>query len=135
MQAQNAFIPAERSRFTIWRMSGTPYDETAVDTKGPESHGDGAWKAPERYEVREVLGRGGMGEVTLAFDTQIGRGVAIKRMRGSEPSEIAVTRFLRRVARTDEERDLHARRRHPGRRPPRHARIHGAPSRCAARTG
>src|SRR5215470_19464256 len=79
-------------------MSTTPYDDTAVDTQGTTdvpSGPDVPWQAPERYEVGEILGRGGMGEVTLAFDTQIGRGVAIKRMRGKEPSDTAVTRFLR----------------------------------------
>jgi serine/threonine-protein kinase len=78
-------------------MSTTPYDETAVDTQGTTDARveDGPWTAPERYELGEVLGRGGMGEVTLAFDTEIGRGVAIKRMRGKDPAEAAVARFLR----------------------------------------
>src|SRR5712675_2057073 len=36
---------------------------------------------PARYREGRVLGRGGMGEVIAAVDTQIGREVAIKRMR------------------------------------------------------
>jgi serine/threonine-protein kinase len=79
-------------------MTTTPSDDTHVDTQRPTDVPTGenvTWQAPERYELGEVLGRGGMGEVTLAFDTQIGRGVAIKRMRGKEPSETAVIRFLR----------------------------------------
>ncbi|MBA3453670.1 MAG: serine/threonine protein kinase [Deltaproteobacteria bacterium] len=48
-----------------------------------------------RYQLGEVLGRGGMGEVVVARDEQIGRDVAIKRILASEPSERSVTRFLR----------------------------------------
>ena len=47
------------------------------------------------YELRELLGRGGMGEVLLAHDDEIGRDVAIKRMRRADPTEEAETRFLR----------------------------------------
>jgi serine/threonine-protein kinase len=48
-----------------------------------------------RYEVREVIGRGGMGEVLSVRDEQIGRFVAIKRLRIANPTEAIVARFLR----------------------------------------
>jgi serine/threonine-protein kinase len=48
-----------------------------------------------RYEVGGLIGKGGMGEVMSATDTQIGREVAIKRMRSSQSSDEAQTRFLR----------------------------------------
>lgn len=51
---------------------------------------------PDRgYDMGEVIGRGGMGEVVSAHDRRIGRDVAIKRMRGATPSSAAVLRFLR----------------------------------------
>ena len=46
-----------------------------------------------RYESEGVLGRGGMGEVRLARDQDIGRRVAIKRML-DENSPQAVARFI-----------------------------------------
>ena len=49
---------------------------------------------PARYRLAGSLGRGGMGEVLLATDTQIDRQVAIKRML-IDPSGSAVARFLR----------------------------------------
>jgi serine/threonine-protein kinase len=48
-----------------------------------------------RYDVGELLGRGGMGEVLLAHDPEIGRDVALKRMRAADPDDEAVERFLR----------------------------------------
>ncbi|MBA3455155.1 MAG: serine/threonine protein kinase [Deltaproteobacteria bacterium] len=48
-----------------------------------------------RYTLGSILGRGGMGEVYSAHDEQIGRPVAIKRMRSTAPSEDALARFLR----------------------------------------
>ncbi|HUS32709.1 MAG TPA: serine/threonine-protein kinase [Kofleriaceae bacterium] len=47
------------------------------------------------YQIGELIGRGGMGEVVAAQDQRIGREVAVKRIRSLEPSADAVMRFLR----------------------------------------
>ena len=47
------------------------------------------------YQLGELIGRGGMGEVVVAQDQRIGREVAVKRIRGTSPSHDSVARFLR----------------------------------------
>src|SRR5690242_10987276 len=50
----------------------------------------------ERYEGLRTLGRGGMGDVLLAHDHQIGRQVAIKVSRtDDEHRDATLRRFLR----------------------------------------
>ena len=48
-----------------------------------------------RYKLEGTIGRGGMGEVVAARDEQIGRHVAIKRMRTRRAAPELVSRFLR----------------------------------------
>ena len=52
-------------------------------------------KVSGAYAFGDVLGRGGMGEVLLAHDKRIGRDVAYKRMRRTQPTEDEAARFLR----------------------------------------
>ncbi len=52
----------------------------------------------ERYRLARLMGKGGMGEVIAARDEQIGRDVAIKRMKAARPSERAIQRFLREAS-------------------------------------
>jgi serine/threonine protein kinase/predicted ATPase len=53
-----------------------------------------------RYQVRSTLGTGGFGAVYLCQDTQLGRPVAVKILRGgSNLSQAAVERFLQEARR------------------------------------
>ena len=78
----------------------------AVTTEPPPV-GEPLRAVPGGYTLVELLGRGGMGEVVLAADDQIGREVAIKRMRDTPaPEPDAELRFFR-------EAKIQARLQHP----------------------
>jgi eukaryotic-like serine/threonine-protein kinase len=72
--------------------------DTAADpTSGPETvrvpRASGARLAA--YELHDVIGRGGMGEIVAAHDHKIDREVAIKRLRDAKPDDGAIARFVR----------------------------------------
>ncbi len=71
------------------------HSDTAVSATEPRASDQGALRGTTSYQLGEVIGRGGMGEVVLAHDETIGRDVALKRLRGDAPSKELVERFLR----------------------------------------
>jgi len=80
---------------------------TTPPAGGPPVATPSASQAPLRgYRVTELIGRGGMGEIVLAHDEEIGRDVAVKRIHREHNNE-ALVRFLR-------EARIQARLEHPG---------------------
>ena len=74
--------PAVRPKFVEPMLAGSIIAEDPTTMSG-------------KYVFGEALGRGGMGEVLLAHDRQIGRDVAVKRLRTTSPTEDETSRFLR----------------------------------------
>src|SRR5258706_1938994 len=70
-------------------------DDTLAATGGGEPATEAAPPLLARYRTGAVIGRGGMGEVVSARDEQIGRSVAIKRLRAKDASPEVIARFLR----------------------------------------
>jgi serine/threonine-protein kinase len=69
---------------------------TVASSTEPRAEGrDVVHRGLTGYQLGEVIGRGGMGEVLLAHDRTIGRDVALKRLRAEAPSKELVDRFLR----------------------------------------
>lgn len=71
--------------------SGTPADVTIPRRRHASAPLDGG----RRYELGALIGRGGMGEVFAAYDTQIGREVAVKLLHPDKVSPSSIARFLR----------------------------------------
>ena len=72
----------------------SPPTVRATDARSPRTHVVMP-AGSTRYELGELIGQGGMGEVLLAHDQQIGREVAVKRIRSSDPNAEELARFVR----------------------------------------
>ncbi|MGH7673857.1 MAG: protein kinase domain-containing protein, partial [Gemmatimonadales bacterium] len=51
----------------------------------------------ERYEIRRLLGRGGMATVHLAYDRRHQREVALKVLRPDLAATLGIERFLKEI--------------------------------------
>jgi serine/threonine-protein kinase len=83
-------------------MSSEEATVVAPPTEGETPDTDPPRAGPQilagRYRLGRRIGKGGMGEVIGARDEQVGRDVAIKRMRAAAPAERAIRRFLREAS-------------------------------------
>jgi serine/threonine-protein kinase len=81
------------------RLTAADGSSAPADSGGTPPGERGTRAAPDdRYRVIGRLGKGGMGDVMLVHDDDIGREVALKRMRKANPSDRLVRRFLREAS-------------------------------------
>lgn len=92
--------PAERARVNA-HIDGCPSCLSLVAALGRTEHEDPREdRSAERYEIHEEIGAGGMGQVFEAFDTVLGRRVALKCVRSGPEDRSAAMRFEREMALT-----------------------------------
>jgi len=92
MTADNRSNERSEERTIVVAMTGEDGGDGDRETPGPDTLLAG------RYRLGRLIGKGGMGEVVSARDEQVGRDVAVKRMRAANPSERAIRRFLREAS-------------------------------------
>jgi predicted Ser/Thr protein kinase len=69
--------------------------DPTLDPVAPSTNPDSIEALPARFEVKRVVGRGGMGVVVAAYDRSLERDVAIKMLRLDHQGARARERFLR----------------------------------------
>src|SRR5262245_16037188 len=90
-------MPDEATRASSAHASPKPHvDDTVPASSPPEDDAAEDDARSQRYRLGAELGRGGMGRVVEAFDTQLGRTVALKEVLPKGGAGIA-RRFLREV--------------------------------------
>ncbi|HLY97541.1 MAG TPA: bifunctional serine/threonine-protein kinase/formylglycine-generating enzyme family protein [Candidatus Angelobacter sp.] len=111
-EEKTEMIPATEAEITTWHEQATTRSSEAVTARiltssSGTTHsvlsglglGSGMAaaqsKAPaDKYEYMQSLGAGGMGEVVRAWDRDLRRFVAVKRMKSSSQSRDAILRFV-----------------------------------------
>jgi eukaryotic-like serine/threonine-protein kinase len=77
----------------------SPAIEVAAEIVAEDSYGDMSGRLLSHYEIKSLLGAGGMGEVYLARDTRLGRQVALKLLPGAFVNDAERVRRFEQEAR------------------------------------
>jgi serine/threonine-protein kinase len=81
------------------RFITSPPHEAVAELLAADSNSSLIGRNIDRYKILAVLGRGGMGEVYLAADTELGRNVAVKMLPAHWTSDAERVRRFKQEAR------------------------------------